>query len=263
MVKTKRAAQSSNPLKSAEYNQASKKLKIFSFLLRKVKLLSDALGDFYETFRWEILSSSRPLTLVFTGRVVGPSFEVDCDVLDYGIVSFGFHYAKSLTLRNTSEIPMRYTWRVDGDSINSPEFQMVPRTGMVLPKGKEKITIDFTPQSVSLYSKQLQLDVLGVGDGLLTVPIDAECAVPKIDIESEVLEFGECYIRYACKKSFTLINASKLPAKFQVLPQDAHSKSLALFSAEPSSGGISAQVPPLITCLRSDVIYLTHVTHEN
>lgn len=222
-----------------------------------MNLLSDVLGDFHEKFRWEILSSACPLTLEFTGCVVGPSFDVDSEVLDYGLVSFGFHYSKYFTLRNTSEIPMRYTWRVNSDSIEAPEFQIVPRTGMVLPKGKEKITVDFTPQTVALYSKQLQLDVLGVGEGLLTVPIEAECAVPKIDIESDVLEFGECYIRYSCKKSLTLINASKLPAKFEILPQDAHSKSLALFSSEPTSGGIAAQVVKSIH-LRSQKDHIFH-----
>lgn len=211
----------------------------------KVKLLSDVLGEFHESFCWEILSSSQPLSLDFTGRVVGPSFEVDYDHLDYGIVSYGFRYFKNLTLHNTSEIPMRFAWRVENDLSGAPEFDIVPKNGMVLPLGKQKIDIEFTARTVSMYSKTLLLDIPGVGEGLLKVPITAECAVPKIGLQSDVLDFEECPIRYPCTRVFKLLNESKLPAKFEVLPQDGHSKSLATFVSDPSSGTIYAQVVPV------------------
>lgn len=56
----------------------------------KVKLLSDLLGVFEETFKWSIRGSSTPLLLQLKGRVTGPSFDVDAEVLDYGVVSYGF-----------------------------------------------------------------------------------------------------------------------------------------------------------------------------
>eukprot|EP00967_Tisochrysis_lutea_P034202 scaffold40782_cov21-Tisochrysis_lutea.AAC.1 len=56
----------------------------------RVKLLSDLLGPFDEAFTWTIKGSSTPLVLQFKGHVCGPSFEVDTDVIDYGIVSYGF-----------------------------------------------------------------------------------------------------------------------------------------------------------------------------
>jgi hydrocephalus-inducing protein len=56
----------------------------------QVKLLSDLLGTFDETFSWGIKGSSAPLTLQFKGRVCAPSFEVDTDCLDFGVCSFGF-----------------------------------------------------------------------------------------------------------------------------------------------------------------------------
>ncbi|GMH35419.1 hypothetical protein BSKO_03287 [Bryopsis sp. KO-2023] len=207
----------------------------------KVNLMSDILGAFHQTFRWEILSSSKPLILEFIGRVVGPSFQVDSNELDFGIVSYGFRYTKQFNLKNTSEIPMRFNWHIPNDSNEAPEFNICPKSGMILPMGKQNLSIDFTSQTVQVYTKDLVLDIPGVGEGLHIVPIVAECAVPKIKIESDVLEFGQCYIRHPCKKSFRLINESKLPAKFEVLQQDAHSRSLATFTAEPSTGGIAAQ----------------------
>ena len=56
----------------------------------RVRLLSDLLGAFSETFEWTIKGSSVPLLLQLKGHVAGPSFEVDTDVLDFGVVSYGF-----------------------------------------------------------------------------------------------------------------------------------------------------------------------------
>lgn len=56
----------------------------------KMKLLSDLLGEFDETFCWQIRGSSEPLSLQFRGRVCAPSFEVDEEALDFGVCSYGF-----------------------------------------------------------------------------------------------------------------------------------------------------------------------------
>ena len=61
----------------------------------RFKLLSDILGPFSETFDWAIKGSSEPLSLRLKGHVEGPSFEVDCKVLDFGVVSYGFRWGMS------------------------------------------------------------------------------------------------------------------------------------------------------------------------
>jgi hypothetical protein len=62
----------------------------------KVRLLSDLLGPFEESFKWTIKGSSMPLVLQFKGNVCGPSFEVDSDVLDFGVVSYGFRWVPAV-----------------------------------------------------------------------------------------------------------------------------------------------------------------------
>lgn len=52
-----------------------------------------------------------------------------------------------------------------------------------------------------------------------TIPIKAECAVPMITLESSVVDFGECFVRYPYKKTIKMFNESKLPAKFEIVPQ--------------------------------------------
>ena len=55
-----------------------------------ITLSSDVLGEFSESFEWQIVGGSSTLALDFRGRVVGPTFTIDVDELDFGIVSYGY-----------------------------------------------------------------------------------------------------------------------------------------------------------------------------
>jgi hydrocephalus-inducing protein len=59
-----------------------------------ITLSSDVLGEFSEPFEWQIVGGDKPLSLDFRGRVVGPTFTVDVEELDFGIVSYGYRYTK-------------------------------------------------------------------------------------------------------------------------------------------------------------------------
>ncbi len=50
-----------------------------------------------------------------------------------------------------------------------------------------------------------------------------------------------CFLcRHPYTRSLTLTNASKLPSKFEIVPQENQSKGLALIKVEPEAGGIPA-----------------------
>ncbi|KXZ49496.1 hypothetical protein GPECTOR_21g722 [Gonium pectorale] len=207
----------------------------------KVKLLSDLLGSFDETFEWQIKGSSEPLSLQFKGRVCAPSFEVDVEGLDFGVCSYGFRYTKEFQLTNTSEIPLRFSWRVPNDTEEPREFQILPAKGTILPHGKVKINVEFVSRTVQRYRTELVMDIPGVAERQLVLPLIGECAVPKLSLYSRTMEFGECSLRHPYKKEMRIVNESKLPAKFEVLPQEPNSLGLASFLVEPSSGGIPAR----------------------
>ena len=46
------------------------------------------------------------------------ALQVDVDAVDFGLVAFGFRYAKEFTLTNTCAIPMQYAWRVPKDGLD-------------------------------------------------------------------------------------------------------------------------------------------------
>ncbi len=63
------------------------------------------------------------------------------------------------------------------------------------------------------------LDIPDVLQGQLSIPLRAECAVPRISADANPLAFGDCFVRHPYKRTLTLVNQSKLPAKFEVQQQ--------------------------------------------
>lgn len=53
--------------------------------------------------------------------------QVDVEAVDFGMVAFGFRYAKEFTLCNTCAIPMHYSWRVPKDSLDPAHKEFTVR----------------------------------------------------------------------------------------------------------------------------------------
>jgi hypothetical protein len=79
--------------------------------------------------------------------------------------------------------------------------------------------VEFEALAVQHYSVQLLMDLVGMAEGVLVVPLSAEAAVPKLQLSSPVLEYGECYLGHPYSRTIELLNDSKLPARFEVLDQ--------------------------------------------
>ena len=205
----------------------------------QVTFSSDLLGDFAESFQWDVKGSSQSLYLGFRGRVVGPTFSIDVTELDFGVLSYGFTYTKHFCITNTSEIPMSFKLRLPPSVVG--HITMIPDEGEIRPHGQQTVQLDFVAQSVRRFDTAILFDVPGVGEGLHRLPVLGDCCVPKISLNVSSIDFGDCYLRYPYTAGVTLINESKLPAKFEVIPQDELSQGLALYTAEPARGDIAAQ----------------------
>ena len=204
-----------------------------------VTLCSDTLGEFDESFEWEIMDGEIPTTLDFKGKVVGPAFTVDAQSLDFGVVGYGFRYTKDFTVHNGCEIPMRFSLRVPGDA--KGEFTCLPSAGTILPFGKQKVELELISETETRYTTTLDVDVPGVGKSLHRIPLAAHSKVPTLELPAGTLDFGPCFIRHKYTRTITMKNGSRIPAKFVVEPQDAQSRGLCAWDCEPASGSVDAQ----------------------
>eukprot|EP00935_MAST-01C_sp_MAST-1C-sp1_P000586 g586.t1 len=206
----------------------------------EVTFCSEILGEFSEHFNFKLHGSDEPLSVHFKGHVVGPTFHFDVEEIDFGKISYDFLNSKQICLINTSEIPMKFGLRVpqDGNYLNK-EFHLIPANGTVLPGGKQQITIDFISTNVKRYDYYLTVDVEGVGEGLLSIPITAVCEVPDVTLLNDNVKYGMCFMRYPYQQTMTLVNESDLQAKYEVVAQDEHSQAVASYEADSFKGAIA------------------------
>lgn len=204
----------------------------------KVEIIfeSDILGEFSENFRFNLQGNEDMLVCQIKGHVVGPTFHFDCSNIDFGVVSYDYLHESKLRLVNSSKISMIFNLHVPQDGTYlKKEFNIEPSEGTLEPGQHMDILVEFIPSSVKIYDYSLVVDVLGVGDVLLSIPISAECVVEPVQLNQREIDFGDCFIRYPYEKEFSLTNASDIVhTKFEILPQQDFTKSTATFEAEPA-----------------------------
>jgi hypothetical protein len=148
-------------------------------------------------------------------------------------------YTKEVLLTNTGAIPLTYNWHLAEDSPDSFRelITVLPAKGTVLPYAKQKIQVEFRPQSVQRFSFSLVMDIPRVADGAVRLPVQGECAVPMISLGpgGDLLQFGQVFLRHPYCQQFTLVNDSKLPAKVEVLSQVRASEAVIACSSADDS----------------------------
>lgn len=103
---------------------------------------SNKIGQFIETFQWQLKGSSTKLNLTVKGHVKAPKFEFDHQFLDFGKVSFQFEEVRKLTLTNISNVPFNFSLRIPQDGRGSnKEFEIVPLKNTILPNEVKTIII--------------------------------------------------------------------------------------------------------------------------
>jgi hydrocephalus-inducing protein len=91
----------------------------------KISFSSDVLGDFEESFEWALLGTPMPLILTLRGKVIGPTFHIDQQILDFKCVSVAFLCTRHFHIFNSSDIPFRFHLRVPGDgALLKREFEV-------------------------------------------------------------------------------------------------------------------------------------------
>lgn len=230
--------------------------------LIKVTFKSDILGEFSETFRFALEGSSEMLTLTFKGHVVAPTFKFSEEIIEFGRVSYKFPINRTVYLTNTSEVDINYVVRVPGDGrALQPEFNIANDRGL-LEKGKAaKIDIEFIPAYQQLYDMVLVVDLEGVGQDMLAVPIKADCKVPRVRVNpSDFLEYDTCFLKHPKTREIEIINEDNLKAKFEIVPQDEQSKRIAVYTADKESGIIEPRSSQIVkVSLRTEILTKVHI----
>ncbi|XP_047678536.1 hydrocephalus-inducing protein-like isoform X5 [Tachysurus fulvidraco] len=231
----------------------------------EVRFISDKLGTFSEEFYLSVLGNPQPLILTFRGCVIGPTFHFNIPELDFGQVSFGFPQTLTCSLTNSSLVSMNFGLRIPSDgmgreSVTSTEqvreldrndwkpgdraperpreFRVTPSSGTIRAQSQIDIKVTLCSNTVQQYSLAMVVDVNGVGEELLALPIKASCIVPEVHLESSVLQFQRCFLGYPYEKTIRLINDTNLPACYGLLDQKYEENPSLLYSTVHPRGVI-------------------------
>ncbi|XP_077982980.1 hydrocephalus-inducing protein homolog isoform X2 [Glandiceps talaboti] len=236
----------------------------------QITFCSPLLGDFDEDFYFSVDGSPLKLKLNFRGCVIGPTFHFDIPKLKFGSVSYGFKSTQAAILVNTSLVPMTFHLRVPGDgaaevidaanddtlnkspgAVPPKEFTIVPSTGTIDPQSEKEIMVELISNSIKKYDMSMVVDIEGVGEEILSLPISAKCVVPAITVVTPILDYKRCFLNHPYEQNVQLFNDSDLPAKYDVLPQETDEMTPILYSSPQPHGIIQphsiVEVPLVIT----------------
>jgi hydrocephalus-inducing protein len=185
---------------------------------------SNKLGDFSEVFEFAVDGKLEKYKMTISGSIIPPTFKFDTDKIRFNQVSYGFKYSHNCVLKNTSLVPMTFSLRVASDSESSnhnvKEFSIKPNTGTILPQSDTKILLEFVPSFIKKYETNLVVDIEDVATELLLLPITARSGVPNINLLTNNVDMGRCFIYYPYEKYIKLSNESTLRARYSILPSD-------------------------------------------
>ena len=183
------------------------------------------------------------LSLTFKGHVVAPTFKFSEEIIDFGLVSYKFPAMKTVYLTNTSDVEINYVIRVPGDERSlQNEFNITNERARLERGQKQEIDIEFIPCFPQQYDMVLVVDLEGVGQDMLAVPIKADCIVPKVKITpSDYLDFKDVFLRHPKTIEMEIKNEDILDAKFEILTQEENYKRVGVFKADQESGIIPAK----------------------
>ncbi|XP_064020122.1 hydrocephalus-inducing protein homolog [Pogoniulus pusillus] len=250
------------------------------FQVLEICFCATTLGPFTEEFVFRVEGCPEPVTSTIRGCVTAPTLHFDVPCLQFGDVSFGFPQSLCCRLTNASLVPVAFTLRVPGDGRAKPsvpstvqaldnsrpswrkrvrrrlgprEFTISPCSGTIRSLSFVDIQVTLCSNSLGTYELALVVDVDGVGQELLSLPLTARCVVPALHVPNPVVTFGHCYLQFPAQQTLTLVNDSDLPGCYGLLPQKQRKAAAVLYSSPVPCGIIqphsSVEVPLTLEAL--------------
>ncbi|XP_032925832.1 hydrocephalus-inducing protein homolog [Catharus ustulatus] len=101
------------------------------------------------------------------------------------------------------------SWRKEARGPLEPrEFAIKPSTTVIRALGWQDLKITLCSNTVREYKLELVVDVVGVGNRWLALPLTARCVVPALRVLNPVMSLGYCLLKFPREEKLTLVNDS-------------------------------------------------------
>lgn len=187
------------------------------YQLIEITFAADIIGTFQEVFHFNIDGTDDTLKFEIQGEVIGPTFYIEPSNIQLGVVSLGFPHEKWITITNTSLVPMDFELVISGDEMEDGVFSIDPKIGKLEPESTRDILLTFQSTRDKLYHLSLDVNIPGIGQGIMCFPITVDSKAPKITTSTTEFNLGRAFLDYPYYNVISLINEStELKATYQL-----------------------------------------------
>ncbi|OHT16514.1 hypothetical protein TRFO_41759 [Tritrichomonas foetus] len=190
-----------------------------------IDFAANYVGQFNETFTYHIVgfSQGHPSISIY-GRVIGASYQISKDLIDFGNVSYGFLYTQEFEITNSSGIPFDFALSLKQDkSFDAREFSINPSIGSIPKFSKQIVKVEFIPIFVQDYSVTLNIEGTKSEEQLGSIKLVARSLCPEISIQDNIIDLGNIFIHHEYTTSVSLVDDTDFPAKFEFIEIDDQS----------------------------------------
>ena len=201
------------------------------------------IGQFHETFRYRFVGFDNAYAAItLAGKVMGASYQISTNYIDFGKVSCGYLYSEDFYISNTSEIALDFDISLKLDrSFDLREFSINPSSGRVPKFGKQRVTLEFMPITLQDYSVTLNIKGTKSEKQLGSIDVKASCICPNISILNNFIDLGNIFVNYEYTTSITLVNNTKLPGKFEFIDIEDQSSLLMDIKYPKNRGAVASR----------------------
>ncbi|KAH8054149.1 hypothetical protein JL720_14520 [Aureococcus anophagefferens] len=229
-----------------------------------VHFMGTTLGEFCELVDVALDGSNEKLTCQFKGHVIGPTFNFDIDIIEFGLCSYSFAHVRTLDLTNTADIPMDFNLSIPQDGQNwissaafcgTPyerelvlvnghdqlsaryavaaqepqttvvgEYACEPGAGVIPPGGIVRVTVTVRCHKLGNFRLPLTTSIAGSAQPPLAATMTAVVCGPDLSIEPKELSWGATECLVDAPRTVTLRNNCCIPAPFKTFVKNARSK---------------------------------------
>ena len=203
-----------------------------------VRFIASYVCTFTEKFVYRIkgVCGSHP-EITFTGKVVGPTFQITPAFIDFGCVGLNFMYSKKIMIENTSNMSFDFSLSLQyNGGHDKREVRIEPESSHLEKFKKKEITIEFIPTSVRNYEMKIDLNIDRYQNAVESISMTAKCICPTLKLRSQILDFGNIFIGFPSKKTVFLENDSDFSAKFDFINANEDESRYGTISTDHENG---------------------------
>jgi hypothetical protein len=98
-----------------------------------VEVVCISMGEFDESFIWEIDGVLHNLSFRLRGHVAAPGFNLETKDFDFGNVSYGIECIKQLRLQNTSPVDLSFCFQIEKCENILCDYKVIPEACLLHP----------------------------------------------------------------------------------------------------------------------------------